>query len=55
MNYKLDVQKCGYAVDLLTPEILEKLASQITELTDEDRVVLNTLKEKLTLEYDHGL
>jgi len=55
MKYKLDVQNFGHAVELLTPEILEKLAEQVTDLTDEDRAVLNTLKEKLCMESDNGL
>ena len=55
MKYKLDVDNCSCRVHLLTPELLEKLAEQVIDLTEEDIAVLNTLKEKLVMESDHGL
>jgi len=55
MKYKLDVQNFGYAVELLTPDILEKLAEQVHDLTEDDLAVLNSLKEKLCMESDNGL
>ena len=55
MKKKLDIQNFGYAVELLTPEILEKLAEQIQDLTEEDWVVINDLKERLTMESDNGV
>jgi len=55
MNYKLDVKNHGYAIELLTPDILDKLAEQVADLTPEDLAVLNSLKEKLCMEADNEL
>lgn len=55
MKYTLDLEKCVSRVNLLTPELLEILAKQIGDLTEEDLASLNTLKEKLAMESDNGL
>lgn len=55
MKNKLDIVSHGYAMELLTPEILEKLAEQVHDLTEADWEVINNLKEKLSMEHEDGL
>ncbi len=55
MNGKLDVKHFGYNVETLDPEVMEKLATMMVELSPEDITALNNLKERLTLEANDEL
>jgi hypothetical protein len=47
MQYKADVQNPGDIWQLLTPELLDSLAAQIVDLTQDDLEALNNLEQTL--------